>query len=188
MIGSIVDFQVPDGSSGFLLNDQTSINDNFASGTGFYIQISQVDGLFGSDISYESDPLPSDIGEISGDVFRRGKGLTLSGVIYANGLANLEAGCQYLQQAFWDTGAGRKIIWNPLNRPNGTPGTGIDGSTAVYLKTRINNDLIISQSLQSLNFGVVSYAWTVGLRCDDPRIYNFADDTVYLPWQVWPVV
>lgn len=189
MLGSTVFISDQDLETEFYINDQTSINSGFVSdgiitGTqGFYIQITQVDGLFGADISYESDPLPQDTGEISGDVFRRGKGLTLSGVIWANGLFNLEAGSQYLQSVWWKT-LPKKIGWNPLNRANATPGGELDTITAIYLHARVNNDLVISQALSNFSYGVVSVPWTVGLRADDPRIYNWADDTVYLPWQV----
>lgn len=176
MIGSKINFILGDGTTDMFINDQTSINTGFATGDGYYIQVQQVDGLYGADISYESDPLPNVPGEISGDVIRRGKGLTLSGQIWANGLSNLDAGSQFLQSVFWDTSL-RKLLWWPLNRDN------TDDTQRVYVQARVNNDLVISQALSNLNFSNSSYPWTVGLRCDDPRIYNQSDASVWYPWQ-----
>lgn len=183
MIGSLVSFRSNDGATDFFLNDQTSINSGFATGSGYYIQINQVDGLYGSDISYESDPLPQAEGEISGDVFRRGKSIAVSGLIWSNGLVNLDAGSIYLNEVFWEV-LPRKLIWTPLNRINTAVGTTAIGTNAVYVTARVNNDLIVSQALSNFTLGgAVSYPWTVGLRCDDPRIYNLADDTIYQTWQ-----
>lgn len=168
MLHNKIDFLGSNGSTHYYLNDRTGIDSNWKAGDPYYISVDAVDGLNSADISYESHPLPNLIGEKSGDVFRRGKGITLSGTIWAYNLGSLAVGSEYLSQVFWDT-ALRKLIFYPLAN-----------STQVYLWCRVNNDLSVVQTKpQDYNY---RWAWTVGLRADDPRMYNYVGDTLYRSW------
>jgi hypothetical protein len=127
-----------------------------------------VDGLYGADLSIESHPLPNFIGEKSGDIFRRGKTITLSGTIQALSMGALERGAEFLQQMFADRGK-RKLIWTRW----------ADG-VSVYYIARINQDLSITQSISDHSY---RYNYTVAVRADDPRTYKVSDNTVYPTFQ-----
>lgn len=136
----------------------------------FYISVENVDGLDSTDISYESDPIPYAIGEVQGDVFRRGKTITLTGTIKGLNLAALEIGSQYLQGIFWGTTSGQVLGWTDL--PTGIP---------VYIFCTVNQDLSVARlKNQDYNY---TWSWTVGLRASDPRVYNGNDDTIFFWWQ-----
>lgn len=155
------------GGSSFIINDRTSFPRLWHQSPYYYISVESVDGLHGSDISTETHPIPNSIGEYSGDVIRRGKTVTITGDIRALNLRALEAGVDFLQQMFTETGK-RKLVW-----------TRRDGVT-VYLIGRINQDLAVVESIDSFSF---RYAYTVGIRCDDPRTRNNSGDAVYPTWQ-----
>lgn len=169
MLHAIVSYYSADGMTEFKINDQTGINSNWTGGDPFYISVDAVDGLSSADISFESHPLPNMIGEKSGDVFRRGKTITLTGTIWGSYYNALNLGALYLEHMFWDV-ASRKLTFYP----------NAASSARVYLKTRVNNDLSISRAKPS-DF-VPRWGWVVGLRADDPRLYNYSGDTVYQSW------
>lgn len=162
MIGSQVTF------NGFTINDRASQPLLHAQSPFYYVLVNNVDGLRNADISYESHPIPNAVGEKSGDVFRRGKTITLSGYVYGQNLAKLEEGCDYLQQMFTTTAQG-ELGW-----------TRISDNVDVYIRCRINQDLSIIEGFQN---DIYRVAWVVGLRSDTPYTYRASDDVIYPTWQ-----
>lgn len=168
MLHATILFPAVAGTPTYILNSQSSLNLNFTGGDPYYISVDSVDGLNSSDISFETHPIPNDTGEKSGDVFRRGKSVTLSGTIWGKNIGGLAIGAEYLSEVFWDTSM-RKLYWYPLV-----------ASSQVYLNCRVFNDLSVAQiKPQERNY---RWLWTVGLRADDPKIYNAVGDAVYRSW------
>ena len=169
MLHKPITYRSSDGLTDFTINDRTSINSGFSIAPHYYISVTDVAGLRSADISSESVPLPNDTGEKSGDIFRRGKGISLSGTIEARSYGDLENAADYLEQMFWDTGA-RKLIWYPFN-----------SSAQIYVTARLINDLSIPMSKDT--GGQFVLRWAVGLRADNPRFYKLSDNTIYKSWQ-----
>lgn len=167
MLGSKIQFKTFDESGEFVINNRAERPTLHASNPFFYISVLAVDGLDSADISYESHPIPNVTGEKSGDVFRRGKGIALSGEITALSVGALEDGADYLGQMFWDTRI-RKLLWTPYN-----------AGFQVYLMVRVNQDVSVART-PNPNY---TWPWTVGLRADDPRIRKESDDSVYPSWR-----
>lgn len=163
LLNSLINFK--DDATDYIINDQTSLKSGWSADPHYYIRVQSADGLYGADISAESHEIPHAIGEKSGDTFRRGKGLTLSGTIEGQNLGALEAATDYLQQMFWNT-AQRHLIWTK-------------NETQVYYICRVLNDLTITPNLESYS---PTFSWTVGLRADDPRLRNVSDDLFYYAW------
>jgi len=168
MFGSAINFKSADGTTNYIINDRTNQPRLWATTPFYYISVQNVDGLYGADLSIESHPLPNFIGEKSGDIFRRGKTITLSGTIQALSMGALERGAEFLQQMFTET-AYRHLIWTRW----------ADG-VQVYYIARVNQDLAISQTVSDNSF---KYNYTVAVRADDPRTYKVSDNTVYPTWQ-----
>lgn len=168
MIGSLVNFKSADGTTDYFLNDQTSRDGNFLVSPYYYVKLESAD-YAGTDISTEVHPLPHVHGEVAGDTLRRGRGISLSGIIQARGIQDLESGAQYLQQVFWDTRE-RQLIWTPIN-----------STVNVYLKCYVNNDISVARNIPQ-TFTLPTWAWTVGLRASDPVIYKLSDDTPFESW------
>jgi hypothetical protein len=168
MFGSAINFKSGNGATSFVINDRASFPKLYGQSPFYYISVSSVDGLYGADLSLESHPLPNFIGEKSGDIFRRGKTITISGTIQALSIGALERGAEFLQQMFTET-AERKLIWTRW----------ADG-IAVYYIARINQDLAITQTISDASY---RYNYTVAVRADDPRTYKVSDDTVYPTFQ-----
>ena len=161
MIGSPITF------NGFTINNRGAQPLLHAQSPYYYIMVNNVDGLRNADISYESHPIPNAPGEKSGDVFRRGKTITLSGYVYGLNLERLEEGCDYLQNMFADTGI-HQLGWTRY----------ADG-VAVYINCRVSQDLAIVESFNDLNY---RWAWVVGLRADNPFTYT-GGGTLHPSWQ-----
>jgi hypothetical protein len=155
----------PDADNDYVINDQTSLRSNFAISPFYYIKLESVDGFYGSDISTENHPVPHNIGERSGDSFRRGKGLALSGWIEGRNVIDLDTAANYLQEMFWNTYP-RQLRWY------------ID-TTQVYYLCRMVNDVSVVPSFDSQH---PKWGWTVGLRADDPRPRKVSDDTLFYSW------
>jgi len=168
MFGSAINFKSSDGTTNYVINDRANQPKLWAQSPFYYITVQSVDGLYGSDLSVESHPLPNYIGEKSGDIFRRGKTITLSGNIQAMNMSTLEQGAEFLQQMFTDSGF-RKLIWTRW----------ADG-VQVYYIARINQDLAITQTVSDISY---RYNFTVAVRADDPRTYKVSDDSLYPTWQ-----
>lgn len=168
MLGKPVDFKSADGGTTYTINDRYTTNVDLQTSPYYYISLDSVDGLWGSDISYESHPIPNAIGEKSGDVFRRGKTITLTGKIYGRNLHNLYDGCEYLQHMFAET-AIRKLQFTRWN-----------DSFQIYINCRVSQDLVI---VETLDGGKYVFSYTVGLRADDPRSYKVSDNSLYPTWQ-----
>jgi len=162
MLGAAVTY------NGITINNNATQTELWAQTPFYYISLTNVDGLYTSDISYESHPLPNLIGEKSGDVFRRGKTVTLSGYVTGFNYSYLLNGVDQLYHMFATT-ALNNLTWTRQN----------DG-VAVYLRCRVVQDLSVVESLDSL---LPRFAWVVGLRADDPRIKRVSDNTVYPTWQ-----
>jgi len=169
MLGTSVNFKSANEGTSFIINNRASQPLLHAQSPFYYISLLNVDGLKQADISYESYPLPNTSGEKSGDVFRRGKTITLSGVIQALSLGYLEAGSEFLQQMFAETTL-RKLTWTRRN----------DG-VEVYIKCRVSQDLSVVENFSSHEY---RWPWVVGLRADYPYTYRASDNSVYPTWQV----
>lgn len=169
MMHKPVIFRSASGSTDFTINNRASIQSGFTISPYYYISLTDVDGLRSADISVESVPLPNDTGERSGDIFRRGKGISLSGTIEARTFGDLENAADYLEEMFWDTSA-RKLIWYPWN-----------SSSQIYVTARVINDLAIPMTKDT--GGQHIWRWAVGLRADDPRFYKLSDNSIYKTWQ-----
>lgn len=167
MIGHAVNYQSANGAVNFVINDRANQPLLWQQSPFYYISLKSPDGMYGAEISFESHPIPQAIGERSGDVFRRGKSITLAGEIEAMSLGYLEAGADFLGQMFAET-AKRKLIW-----------TRYDG-IQVYFTCRVNNDLVISEEITGDKY---VWPWLVGLRADDPRTRRVDNGTVYPTWQ-----
>jgi hypothetical protein len=157
-----------DGSTDYVLNDQTSMRSGWTVSPYYYIRVIGADGLYGADISSESHPIPHNIGERSGDSFRKGKGIALSGTIEGRNLSDYDVARAFLQQCFWNLAA-RKLIY-----------TEIDG-TLCYYTCRVLNDLSV---VETYDRPQPIWTWTVGLRCDDPRQRKVSDDSLFYSWMV----
>jgi hypothetical protein len=162
MIGSPITF------NGFTINNHAGQPLLQAQAPFYYIAVTNVDGLYTSDISYESHPLPNITGEKSGDVFRRGKTITLSGNITGHNFSYLLNGVDYLYNMFASTTI-HELGWTRQN-----------DSMAVYINCRVQQDLSVVESIGSL---LPRFAWVIGLRADNPRSYKQSDDTLYPSWQ-----
>jgi hypothetical protein len=168
MFGSAINFKSFDGATSFIINDRTNQPNLWGQSPFYYIFVQNVDGLYGADLSIESHSLPNFIGERSGDIFRRGKTITLSGTIQAMSLGALERGAEFLQHMFTETKP-RKLIWTRW----------ADG-VQVYYIARINQDLSISQTVSDTSY---RYNYTVAVRADDPQTYKVSDNSLYPTWQ-----
>lgn len=168
MFGSAINFKSNNEATNFVINDRYNQPRLWAESPFYYIFVQNVDGLYSSDLSIESHPTPNFIGEKSGDIFRRGKTITISGNIQGMSLGALERGADFLQQMFTETKP-RKLIWTRW----------ADG-VQVYFIARINQDLSISQTASDRSY---RYNYTVAVRADDPRTYKVSDDSLYPTWQ-----
>lgn len=168
MFGSAINLKSANGSTNFIINDRANQPKLYAQSPYYYIFVQNVDGLYGADLSLESHPIPNFIGEKSGDIFRRGKTITISGYVQGLSMGALERGAEFLQQMFTET-AKRQLIWTRW----------ADG-VQVYYVVRINQDLAISQSASDASY---RYNYTVAVRADDPRTYKVSDNTIYPTWQ-----
>lgn len=168
MIKGVIKYRSVDGSTDYILNDQASMRSKWTIAPWWYIKVETADGLFGADISSESNPIPHAIGERSGDTYRKGKGISLNGTIEGRNITDMEAATRYLQPAFWDARP-RKLIY-----------TEYDG-TVCYFLCRVLNDLSISVTYSVQN---PRWTWTVGLRCDDPRQRKLSDNSLFYSWMV----
>lgn len=168
MLGSYVKFYTAAGADNFTINDHASRPLLWQTTPFYYISVVSVDGLMNSDISYESHPIPNATGEKSGDVFRRGKTITLTGKINALNLGALSLGAEYLAQMFNET-ALRKLVFKRIS-----------DNIVVYYKGRVNQDLTIVESFES---GKYEWDWVVGIRTDTPFTYKLSGDTLYPTWQ-----
>lgn len=166
MLGKSIQYKSVNEGTTYTINDRSY--ESLMVAPFYFIAVENVDGLWGADISYESHPIPNLIGEKSGDVFRRGKTITLTGTIYARGMAELYEGSYYLQQMFAEVSGLRKLLFTPWNY-----------SMQLYVKCRVTQDLAIVEQVSSTH----RWPWTVGLRCDDPRTYRADNNTVYPTWQ-----
>lgn len=167
MLGKPIQYKSVDEGTTFTINDRAF--ESLMIAPFYFICVETVDGLWGADISFESHPIPNLIGEKSGDVFRRGKTITLTGRIYARGMAELYEGSYYLQNMFAEVDGPRKLLFTPWNY-----------NAQLYLKCRVIQDLTIVESTESL-----SHRWpfTVGLRADDPRTYLASNNSIFPGFQ-----
>lgn len=129
----------------------------------YFARLDSVDGLWGADLDYESYPIAGAIGERSGDVIRRGRTITLTGVIEAASLGALRACSRAMQAAVND-----KLKHNLTFTLTGEP--------QIYFKCRVSGDLVIVEQQKDLR------PWrpfVVAFRADDPRSRKVSDNTVY---------
>lgn len=162
MIGRAISF----GSA--TINDHANQPFLWAQSPWYFIYVDNIDGIWGADISYESHPVPFAIGEVSGDVYRRGKSITITGKIRGLNMQTLEQGADYLGAMFAPRSI-QQLKW-----------TRHADNVQVYIACRVNNDLSIVENVQS---GRYEWPYTVGLRADDPRIKRVSDGSVYPSWQ-----
>lgn len=168
MFGSAINFKSANGSTDYKINDRANQPLLWGQSPFYYVTVSNVDGLYGADLEIETHPIPNFIGEKSGDIFRRGKTITLSGNIQAASLGALHRGAEFLQQMFTET-ARRHLIWTRW----------ADG-VQVYYVARVNQDLAISETASDRSY---RYNYTVAVRAEDPRTYKVSDNTLYPTFQ-----
>jgi hypothetical protein len=152
----------------FYINDRTL--DALNASPFYSIRVANVDGIWGTDRSIESHPIPSTLGERHGDNFKRGKTITLSGTVQGLNLRNLREGQQRLKQALWtDAEFPLKFtMWD-------------DTATLVYYTVYVSQDLDMPETQDTYDRYIRQ--WTVALRADDPRTRKVSDSTVYPTWQ-----
>lgn len=167
MLGNIIDYRSLGGSS-FIINNRATIANGQWASPYYYIQVTAVDGHFGADISYESHPIPNAIGEKSGDVFRRGKTLTITGMIWGRAFSELYSGADFLSNMLAEREL-RKLVFIPWNH-------GVN----CYYNARPYQDLIITETVES---GQYAFPFTFALRADDPRSRLLSNDSVFPMWQ-----
>ena len=166
MIGSAVSFT--DGGTTYTINNRAGQPLLHEQSPYYYISVTNIDGLRNADISYESHPIPNATGEKSGDVFKRGKTIAISGHVYGLNLGKMEEGCDYLGQMFNST-ALRPLSWTRKS----------DG-IAVYMNCRVNQDLTIVERIEDTSY---RWAWLIVLRSDMPFTYRVSNGSVYPTWQ-----
>lgn len=167
MLGKPISYESVGGGTTFTINDRTY--ESLMVSPFYFICVETVDGLWGADISYESHPIPNLIGEKSGDVFRRGKTITLTGKIYARGMAELYEGAYYLQNMFAQVSGLRRLLFTPWNY-----------NQQLYVSCRVVQDLAIVESTEAFGH---KWPWTVGLRADDPRTRLASNGSVFPSFQ-----
>lgn len=165
MLGHTIDYRSTGGAS-FIFNSRINYN---TTSPFYYIQVESVDGHFGSDLSYESHPIPNAPGEKSGDVFRRGKTLTFSGKIYGRALSEVYQGAHFLQHMLAET-ALRKLVFTPW-----------DHGIQLYYNCRPYQDLAVTEQFDAEQKFVLAYVF--GLRADDPFSYKLSDNSLFPTWQ-----
>lgn len=168
MLGHVIDYRSSGGGS-FIINDRTPIlgaNGNWASPF-YYIKVDSVDHT-AADISYEAHPIPNYPGEKSGDVFRRGRTITISGTIYGRGLSEIYSGKDFLANMLAEKVI-RKLVFIPWNH-------GIQ----LYYNCRPYQDLSVSEQFDSQTFKL---GYTFALRADDPFSYKLSDNSLFPTWQ-----
>lgn len=136
--------------------------------TTYFVSVRSIDGLFSEDRSYESHPIPGKIGERSGDVFKRGKTITLTGRVEAINLPYLRQGMRVVQQMFW-TDAASQLRFQ------------FAGEDQCYYTCRVQQPVSMTEAIERIDW--VYRDWTVGLRADDPRSYRVSDGALYPSWQ-----
>jgi hypothetical protein len=147
----------------FTINDRTYID--LLISPWYYIKVDTVDGYWGADISAESHPVPGAHREVSGDTFRRGKTITLSGTIRARGLLELRQAQRYLQMMFWDVSGPRKLIHQTW-----------EVDEEIYFWCKPIQDVAMVERVENDDYRT---QWSVALRVDDPRTRKLSDDTFY---------
>lgn len=165
MLGNPINYQ-DSGGGNFVFNDRAFVTLTIS--PFYYIQVESIDGLFGSDLSYESHPVPNSIGERSGDIFRRGKTITITGKIYGRDLSSLYNGAYFLYQMLADKSP-RALIFIPQNFDE-----------QLYITCRPYQDLSIPISVEE---GIYRWSFTFGLRADDPRTRKVSDNSIYPTFQ-----
>jgi len=164
MLGHVIDYRSSGGSS-FIFNNRIDYN---ITSPYYYIQVQSVDGHYGSDISYESHPIPNAPGEKSGDVFRRGKTLTFSGTIWGRGFSEIYSGADFLQQMLAETEL-RKLVFIPWNH-----------NIQLYYNCKPYQDLSVVEQFEDRTFKL---AYTFGLRTESPFSYKLSDNSLFPTWQ-----
>jgi hypothetical protein len=165
ILTQVISYRAVDATD-YFLNDRTSLRSGWVTSPHYYIKIGSAEGFYGTDIESETHSIPHAIGEKSGDSFRKGKGISLSGTIEGRNINDLIAASAYLRQVFWDTSP-RKLVYVETT-----------GDTAYYL-CRVLNDLSIVENFDGWN---PKWTWTVGLRADDPRPRKLSDNSLVYSW------
>ncbi len=168
MIGSYIKYYTFAGSDSFTINDHASRPLLWQTSPFYYISVNSADGLYSGEISYESHPIPNATGEKSGDVFERGKTITLTGKIHGLSIGAVATGAEYLQQMFNEK-ALRKLVFKRLQ-----------DNVVVYYKGKVNQGLTIVESFED---GKYEWDWVVGIRTDLPFTYKLSDNTLFPTWQ-----
>lgn len=151
--------------NGVTMNNRANASCQFA--PYYFIEVVGLDGMWNSDISYEAHKIPGTIGDRSGDVFRGGKSLTISGWVWGLNMKRLREGQRAMQQAFAD-----KAIHNLALT--------MVGEEALYFKCRVSQDLSMIEQQPDER---VRRPFVVTLRADDPRSYKVSDNSLYPSWQ-----
>lgn len=164
-----------DRTSALTINKRS--DSDLSSSPYYWIPVTSVDGYYGDEIRYESHPIAGADGERSSTPLKSGKQLVLTGEIRALNLRLLRGAEEVLQEALW-SGAKFNLLFHTWK--SYAEGGYTDSSNRLYFKVRVNQPLVIVDQITSHEY---KQNWTVGLRADDPRIYEESDDSTYHSWQ-----
>jgi hypothetical protein len=135
----------------------------------YWIPVTSADGLFGDEVRTETHPNPCGPGEVHGAVNRSGKQLVLSGRVYALGLHALRVGELKLMEMFYDLQEHQlKFYFSP-------------SFAQTYITCYCNQPLVIVDEWSN-GGDIWRQDWTVGLRADDPTIFNVSGGTKFQSW------
>jgi hypothetical protein len=150
---------------GFTFNDQSKRSLEVS--PFYWAEVKSVDGLFGADISTESHPIPNATGERSGDFFRRGKTLTVSGILWARNVHDMRVGQLAIESALWslEPSQFRFTFW---------------GQPQVYLMCRVVQDVAMGEEQVD---DKARRRFTFALRADDPRMRRVDNNASWPNWR-----
>lgn len=164
MLGHVIDYRSSGGGS-FVFNNRINY---MTTSPFYYINVTSVDGHFGADISFESNPIPNAPGEKIGDTFRRGKTLTFSGTIWGRGFSEIYSGADFLQQMLAEQEL-RKLVFIPWNH-----------NIQLYYMAQPYQDLVVVEQFDNSTFKL---NFTFALRTESPFSFKLSDDSLFPTWQ-----
>jgi hypothetical protein len=136
---------------------------------GYIIWTKTVDGLGLSDPITDAHKRPRQIGDRAFDSSPSGNSLTLTGTIRGKDMAHLRTGQAAMWEAWWKAYATGKLYFQ------------LAGMDPAYVNGRLDQKPDMPEQFDSDR---PERTWTFVVRCDDPRIYKVADDTLFFSWQV----
>jgi hypothetical protein len=183
MLESPFEFDVTDGGVGttgnLILNDWE--NRDYSHDPFGWYQLLSVDGLWDQDIRFESYNLPQQDGARSGDTYKTGKTIVLSGMVVAADMPHLRNMQRALINAFADR-AQHKLFFSVMDtgghRDAGGGMNAFDTVTTTDLYVTCRKSQKIDMPETQPGFGW-KRPFTIQLFADDPLIYVQGTDAIY---------